>query len=1049
MEDAMGRKVLTFLFILFVASFVMGQESGKVSGVVTDTETGEPLPGANVVIVGTNYGASTNAQGEYTILNVPPGTFAIEVSFIGYKTLEKSNVRVTSGLTTRLNFELEATTIEGQRVEVTVERPLVQPTATNAVRSITAEEFEGIPTRDVQDIYAIQAGVVEQNGQIHIRGGRSSETGYMLEGASIKSMVGSDAVVTTIPEALEEINVQAGGYSAEIGNANAGIVQASFRTGGQQFSGSVQYETDAFSSSFGSNQYSYGYNDLTLTLGGPLFAQRHRFFIALDQRSMDNYDPMFFYGADFGTLYDNGAAGAPEGQPSPAPVSWEDGNLPGDQSRFEDRLTVNGSLLFDFNPLRLRFAFARTDRERQINDLPIWTMFNNRRLPHRDDLRQLYNLRGTYFFTNNTYLQAQVSYFDYDFEIHDPNFDKPTADGEGGAVWDLMDYVDNMPESYDGDPNAMLESGLYTVAEEADTMFNEAGDVVQVVEQGDTVDAKYGFNYFEGPYQQPSTLSYHGHRFMAPGASMVEFPIYRIYRQRNQSYIDFKVDFVSQLGRHELKAGGHYQSWLIRDYEFGAWNALGSQIFSDPTYADSIRAGTEGVATAIRRAGSGGYGYDEFMNEVDPGSDDVLHRPRQPVIGAFYVNDKIEYQDVVVNAGIRIDRYDTDTWDPANAASPAYNSFDWTINPDSISKSDPETIVQPRIGLAFPVTDQTVFHLQYGRFAQMPDMGNAYDNIGDIAQTFSGQYFITQPFAWGLDPVKTTQYEVGLQQQFTNFASFDVTAFYKNTSGQVEMIYQETPLAPGVPNYALWVNGDFATTKGLEFTVRSRRFHGILTRVNYTLSSAKGTNSDPSAKAGLLDQGTAPPSMIQPLTFQQDHRGSINIDYQTPLNQGPLLSDWGVNLLFTFNSGHRFTLSTGGIGQQGPNTGALLSNDARSRVPVEPINASSTPWYFNTDLRINKGFTVGKVRLGLYAYVQNLFNRRHVLNVYYRTGTAESDGFLTSPDLSQDIVAGLGEEYVKMYRAINLENRQHWLSDEEPDLYGTPRQIRLGIEVEM
>jgi len=347
------------------------------------------------------------------------------------------------------------------------------------------------------------------------------------------------------------------------------------------------------------------------------------------------------------------------------------------------------------------------------------------------------------------------------------------------------------------------------------------------------------------------------------------------------------------------------------------------------------------------------------------------------------------------------------------------------------------------------VTDQTVFHLQYGRFAQMPDMGNAYDNIGDIAQTFSGQYFITQPFAWGLDPVKTTQYEVGFQHQFTNFASFDVTAFYKNTSGQIEMVYHETPEAPGVPNYALWVNGDFTTTKGLEFTLRSRRFHGLLTRVNYTLSSAKGTNSDPSAKAGLLDQNSAPPSMIQPLTFQQDHRGSVNIDYRTPMNRGPLLGDWGANLLFTFNSGHRFTLSTGGIGQQGPNTGALLSDDPRARVPQEPINASSTPWYFNTDLRIEKGFTFGNVRLGLYAYIQNLFNRRHVLNVYYRTGAAESDGFLSSPDLSEDIVRGQGQTYVDLYRALNLENRQHWISDGENDVYGTPRQIRLGVKIEM
>ncbi|MCF7803521.1 MAG: TonB-dependent receptor [Candidatus Marinimicrobia bacterium] len=1064
----MVRRGTLFLLTMLVAAGLLAQSAGKISGTITDSETGEPLAGANILVEGTNYGASADTDGNYSILDVPPGTYTVTASFIGYSTIEKSNVQVTSGLTTRLNFEMETSAIEGDRVEVTVERPLVQPTATNVQRTISQDEFENIPTRNVQTFYSMQAGVVEQNGEIHIRGGRASETGYMLEGSSIKGMVGSDAVVTTIPEALEQVNVQSGGYSAEIGNANAGIVQQSFRTGGQRFSGSVQYETDTFGSALGDNSYSYGYNDFTATLGGPLFSQRHRFFVAIDKSYTDDYNPSFWTGADFDTLYDSGSSGAPIGQPSPGEVAWEDGNLPGDSPRFQDQLTANGSFLLDFNPLRFRIAFARTDRTRQINTVPIWDMFNQKRLSHREDTRQLYNLRGTYFFDNNTFVQAQVSYFDYDFEVFDPNFDQPEADGAGGAVWDLMDYIDNAPESVDGDPHGLLESGLYTIAEEADTMFNQNGEIVEdvngnqiIVEPGDTVHSEYGFDYYRGYYQEPAELTYHGFRFTAPGAISGPDGLMTNYRKRNQNYMDYKVDFVNQTGRHEIKAGGHFQKWLVRDYEFTAYNALGSQIHNNPGYADSIRAGTDGVAFAIRQAGSGGYGYDEFMNKVGEGglsallpwgsaeTDDELNAPREPYLAAMYINDKVEYQDIVVNAGLRLDRFYMDQWEPTDRTSPPYQSEDWLMDADSLDKADAITAIQPRIGLAFPVTDMTVFHLQYGRFAQMPDMANAYDNVSDYAQTFSGQYFITQPFAWSLDPIKTTQYEVGFQQQFSNYASFDITAFYKNTTGQIELIYQETEQGSGIANYALWQNGDFTTTKGFELTLKTRRYKGLLTQVNYTLSSAKGTNSDPSAQAGLMDQGTAPPSMIQPLRFQQNHRGTINLDYRTSPDAGMMLGDWGVNLLMSFNSGHHFTLSTGGIGQQGPNTGALLSNDARSRVPVESINASTTPWYFNTDLRVTKGFDVGGVRFGVYAYVQNLFNRKHVLNVYYRTGSAENDGFLSSPDLSSDIVAGLGEQYTELYRAINLENRQHWLSDGQSDIYGTPRQFRVGVQVEL
>ncbi len=1000
----MLKKVLLFTFSIFLGSLVMAQQSGKISGTVTDAQTGEPLPGANILVEGTTYGASADAQGHYNILQVPPGTYSVSASYIGYSELRKNQVQVTAGLTTRLNFALQTSAIEGQVVQVTVQRPLVEPTATNAVRTMTREEFQNIATRNAQTFYAIQSGVTVQNGQVHIRGSRSDETGYMLEGASTKSLVGADNVVNVIPEALEQVQVLAGGYAADQGGSNAGIIQQTLRTGGTKFSGSAQYENDGVATAF-NNTYSYGYNDLTLTLGGPLISKRHRFFVALENTKTDNYNPQYWYGGNFGYLYDDNTP------TDSALVKWGGGNLPGIQ-RPENQLKVNGTLLFDFNPLRFRLGIANTTRDRRLNDYPIYTLFNQARIPKRQDLRRTISLKSTYFFSDKTFLDLTLSNFAYNFEIYDPNFAKPSADGKGGAIVDLLKYVNK---------DAVGAAGLDS-------------------------------SFFRGPYTLPTDYLFHTFAFQRPG-DIVTDPngggYY--YQRREQSYYDVALDFVSQQEAHELKFGANYKRWTARNYYFGAggFNSLGQLIASGATvgdipYKDAVAQGNSQVARDIRLAGYGGYGYDEFMNKVDSGP----NGPKHPVTTSLYINDKIELNDIVVNAGIRYDRFDMDAWD-LNPMDPGYIQQQWTIAKDQLKKQKPRDVVQPRLGFAFPVTDKTVFHLQYGKFAQMPDMFYVYRRLGLMALDLNGQNFIPTPFGFNLDPIRTTQYEIGFSNQFTNYASFDITAYYKNTTGQLEIVRQQVDPSSQSEPYNRFVNGDFTFSRGIEITLKTRRIKGLLAQVNYTLNDSKGTNSEPGGQVSALENNYAPPTMVQPLTYQQRHRGSVQVDYRTNPNKGPLLGDWGINLLAQFNSGHPYTLSTGAGAQRSAWQGAILTDaDPRNRTPLEPINASSTPWQFYTDLRVEKGFDIGPVRAIGYVYVENLFNRKNVINVYLRTGSAANDGWLTTPELSSKIVAAQGQTYVDLYRAINLQDRENYQLEFGNDLYGAPRQARLGIRLE-
>jgi hypothetical protein len=248
------------------------------------------------------------------------------------------------------------------------------------------------------------------------------------------------------------------------------------------------------------------------------------------------------------------------------------------------------------------------------------------------------------------------------------------------------------------------------------------------------------------------------------------------------------------------------------------------------------------------------------------------------------------------------------------------------------------------------------------------------------------------------------------------------------------------------------VNGDFVTTKGVELTLRLRRINRLRAQVNYTYSDAQGTGSTPGAAVSSVEAGTLYPSIISPLDFNQTHRGSINLDYAFGKDDGgPILEQLGMNLLISFNSGHPYTHSSGSIGQQDASNGALVESDARNSNPLESINASTTPWNSNLDLRMYKGFEIGGVTAEIYFYVQNLLNTKNVINVYRRTGNAYDDGFFSNPDLSASIraSAGHGAGYDELYTNANLRNGQHYRNTTGNDLFGTPRQIRFGMRVEL
>ena len=417
-----------FLLVLFACSFTFSQ-TGRVSGKIIDQQTGEALIGANIIIVGTSLGAASDVNGEYLVTNLNAGQYSVKASYIGYQDMIVNNVNITSGLTTRLNFELQSTGFSTSEVIVVSQRPLIEKTSTNAIRRVGPEEIKQMGVKSLTDLVALSPGVVNQNGKIFIRGSRPEETGYTVEGSDVKNVLNRDggSLVTVTSDALQEVLVQAGGYTAEFGNANAGIVSSEFKTGTNQYKFSLRAETDNFGNYPGDKflgTYSYGYSNYVVTASGPIFTDKLKFFISgenffrRDNAQFFESNPAAFSdGAllDTTKVYDTGVYGGStsEGQY----LTWDAANIPGNMRN--NRNTINGTIVFDNNPLILRLAGAFTSSSAKgRND--IINIFNTARQPLTDISTLLLNLKGTYLLGSNSFIEGSFGIYDYRRKTYDP-----------------------------------------------------------------------------------------------------------------------------------------------------------------------------------------------------------------------------------------------------------------------------------------------------------------------------------------------------------------------------------------------------------------------------------------------------------------------------------------------------------------------------------------------------------------------------------------------------------------------------------------------------
>ncbi len=221
------------------------QGGATVSGILSDAATGEPLAFGNIVLMGTQFGGMSLDDGTFLVTEIPPGTYTIRASYMGYKVAEKTLVRLRNGTVLNLRFDLEPTVIKAETITVFGEKPLVDVTEASSTKSLAADEIAKMPVETIEEVVLTQPGVVKQDDEIHIRGGRSDETLILVDGVPMKdALAGTSSAKGIDSKSVSAMDLITGGWRAEYGDAMAGVINVTLKEGGETFNGFAEYGVD-------------------------------------------------------------------------------------------------------------------------------------------------------------------------------------------------------------------------------------------------------------------------------------------------------------------------------------------------------------------------------------------------------------------------------------------------------------------------------------------------------------------------------------------------------------------------------------------------------------------------------------------------------------------------------------------------------------------------------------------------------------------------------------------------------------------------------------
>ncbi|MBK7046255.1 MAG: TonB-dependent receptor [bacterium] len=918
------HRVLPLLVLMLISVAAAGDvfaQAGSIRGVVRDKESGDLLDYANVLLAGSSRGTMSLGGGVFYFNGLPPGAYTVKVLYLGYAPMEKT-VSVTAGSATNVTFDLETVIVETlQAFDVTGEEYMVEIKSAVTEHTVTGETFEKYAIDSVEDALSKQAGVVYRAGELYVRGGRSGEVSMQIDGVSVDNPLGTGSMqVSSL--AVDNMAMVTGGLDAKYGNALSGVVNITTKEGTNEFSGGVRFLTD----DFGRQDKTFtNYDRLEYGFGGPTPLNGVTYYLSGDLQFTDTENTSVAH-------------------------------------RPEYKLKLGDTTLFKF-------------RRRQFNQAKgsakvAWTLDENKKVT------------------------AEYSYSTALGEGYAPNWSvegyarrvlyMPEVIWRGNlGAWQATGRT--IPAYYGPWYESMLTTARTVMV--IDTRNNSerrvALPVLEVRSATDnqvyTVVAQAQFDGFRYPYGSFSTVaedsSYSA--FNAANNLTQNRSIGQVAKVVWRQNLDESTFYVVRLGLVAFDSRTDVQGKDPWEYNHGGiWSPGlflgqsriylgGTSYYSDPlspyfvtnsdvafyaeeysrTYslgADMTSSRWEGhlveLGLGVRYNDLERYSLNSpaIMRENRAGewslgaNRNVFHTYNPEAF--WYLQDRWEYEGMVVNYGLRYDMFS-----PGSAAAIQLANED--VNANVIKY---KTAFQPRLGFAFPITERDGFHFHYGRFVQFPDRQYLFasqDPVGNAG-------VLGNP---NLEPETTVQYSSGIKHQFNDFIAGQFSLYSKDVYDLIAAT-QVTDEATG-QTLARYINKAYASSRGVEFSLEKRYSQNYEFNISYTYSFADGVASD--SEFGSNPDGLQYlPNQELPLDWDQRH--TLNVQF--------LLADpgvWSSSFSFSYGSGVPWTPFDRFAKRQDP----MLENSER------------LPSTYSLDVQLERNVNLYGKRLSLQLQAMNLLNQ--------------------------------------------------------------------------
>jgi hypothetical protein len=977
--------------------------TGKVEGTVRD-QAGAPIAGAQVLIVGSAFASTTNEQGYYFINNVPAGVMTVRAQFIGYAPAEVRNVRVFAGQTMTVNLALEQRAIEVGGITVTVEQnPLVPRDQVTSKPIVSGDLIDELPADNIQQVLRLQPGVVESNRGLVIRGGRPGEAAVYIDGVQVRNLSGGFArdasggtsgTVSVGTNAVEEASVTTGSIGVEFGDAQAGVVSLVTRAGGSSFRGTLSFATDELSG----QTYGQGLNRIEASFGGPL-ARNLTFFVSTVMSGQQNGRQGM--GAEDVPIYvqDGVDTSNPEAPTGYVTVPTDPGNPASDStlvaipsfSRYSEgsrrpeawsnEFQGSGKLQYTFGTgSRVSMTYLMS-RDQGLN-APFFSLYNPQA---RTGFRQ--NSSALILsWTQNLASSAERALF-----------------LEANASWQRDDYI---------------AGGL-------DPSWYE-----------DNRDPNFHFS--------PSSMQFLVNRDNFPIDDRLITNIRMGGSTCQGTRPDGSGSCVPFIGRQDFLDTGNpyrYNPYGVTPGFFGTSGyADANPVFGRETRL-TARVNLDWQADRYNRVRFGGDWLsatdDNYTSDLNETFSLDAYRNSPSRMGLF-AQDRLDLGDVVLELGLRYDRFSPDlmfprafgrtfndplrTGDLSTAFTAADTAMAQTcgqlysaVTSSSATYADTVALstcnmvsaptrsrVSPSLRVSFPVTDKTGFRLSYSHQVQIPDFNRMAQRANADASYTNTNATYGAPLNYG----RSILFEFGVRHAFSNDLVLDVSAYNKDKVSDIAArIVGFYDVQNGrTINYNVMTNEDFGNARGIDVKLDARVGSLFAGSVSYTFQSARSTGSDPfeylntisRQVSTITNDRTPPPQALLPTRDDRTHTigaaGTLTFPHGWNSGSwyGSILQDFGFFATVRLASGLPYTrMINDGNGQVGPGNNFGLAGSA-----AEPLNSSRMPWFKNVDLRVTRAFRLGEGRdVTAFADFRNLFNWTNLTRIWAETGDVRNQLF--------------------------------------------------------